>query len=174
MAEKTQLQLSGSACSCTLTGEAITIRGSYYRYELHRRRRVSEPVTVELEHILRIGFTQTYSRRMFAVPMCLGFAALLIRAIPSVGYEKEIIRDVWSVGFTLWSLPFQEEAWLLCGALCLLTIPLYWLSRRTDLEINTTRGRYLLPCRGMDRAGIAAFQREFTRRKGERRDAARA
>lgn len=105
---------------------------------------------------------------MFAVPMGFGFATLLI---PSIGYEKEIINDVYSVGFTLWSVPFQDTAWKLCAILCLITIPLYWLSYRNDLEINTTQGRYLLPRKGMEAAQIASFQREFTRLKGKHRKA---
>ena len=66
-------------------------------------------------------------------------------------------------------LPHQDFLWKLCAALCLLTIPLYWLSYRNDLEVNTTQGRYLLPRKGMDAAQIASFQREFTKMKWERR-----
>lgn len=163
--------LNGSVCSAVLTAEAVTVRGNYYRYDVHKRRKVSGPVTVDLLNVLRVGITKTYSRLMFAVPMGFGFAALLIKAIPSIGYEKEIIEDVYSVGVTLWSVPFQDEAWKLCAVLCLLTIPLYWLSYRKDLEINTTEGRYLLPRKGMEAAQIASFQREFTRLKEERRKA---
>ena len=100
--------------------------------------------------------------------MCFGFAALGIRALPSVGYEKEIIEDVYSVGFTLWSVPFQETAWKLCAVLCLLTIPLYWLSYHNDLEINTTKGRFLLPRKGMKAQDIANFQQAFSALKAER------
>ena len=163
--------LSGAVCSATLTDEDITVSGDYYRYDLHKRRKVSGRVTVDLLNVLRVGLTKTYSRLMFAVPMGFGMLALLIKSIPSIGYEKEIIEDVYSVGVTLWSVPFQEEAWKLCAILCLLTIPLYWLSYRNDLEINTTQGRYLLPRKGMDAAQIAEFQREFTKRKGARRKA---
>lgn len=161
--------LSGASASCVLTSEAVTISGDYYRYDLHKRVRTSGPVTVDLLNVMRVDFTKTYSRLMFAFPMGFGFLALLIKAIPSIGYEKDIIEDVWSVGVTLWQLPFQEEAWKLCAALCLLTIPLYWLSYRKDLEINTTQGRYLLPRKGMDGAQITAFQQQFTRLKEERR-----
>lgn len=160
--------LNGTACSATLTDEAVTVSGNYYRYDLHKRRKASGPVTVDLLNVLRVGFTKTYSRLMLAVPMGFGFAALLIKAIPSIGYEKEIIEDVYSVGVTLWSVPFQEEAWKLCAILCLLTIPLYWLSYRKDLEINTTQGRYLLPRKGMGAVQIAEFQREFSQRKAAR------
>ena len=160
--------LSGAVCSATLTDEDITVSGDYYRYDLHKRRKVSGLVTVDLLNVLRVGLTKTYSRLMFAFPMGFGMLALFIKAIPSIGYEKEIIEDVYSVGVTLWSVPFQEEAWKLCAILCLLTIPLYWLSYRNDLEINTTQGRYLLPRKGMDAAQIAEFQREFSQRKAAR------
>lgn len=160
--------LSGFSCSCALSAEVITINGSYYRYDLHKRRKVSGTVTVDLLNVLRVGLTKTYSRLMFLFPMCFGFAALGIKALPSVGYEKEIIEDVYSVGVTLWSVPFQDAAWKLCAVLCLLTIPLYWLSYRNDLEVNTTQGRYLLPRKGMDAAQIASFQRAFTQAKTAR------
>lgn len=163
--------LNGSACSATLTAEDITVSGDYYRYDLHKRRKVSGPVTVDLLNVLRVGITKTYSRLMFAFPMGFGMLALFIKAIPSIGYEKEIVEDVYSVGVTLWSVPFQEEAWKLCAILCLLTIPLYWLSYRNDLEINTTEGRYLLPRKGMETAQIDRFQREFTKRKEAREKA---
>ena len=129
---------------------------------------MSGTVTVDLLNVLRVGLTKTYSRLMFLFPMCFGFAALGIRALPSVGYEKEIIEDVYSVGFTLWSVPFQETAWKLCAVLCLLTIPLYWLSYHNDLEINTTKGRFLLPRKGMKAQDIANFQQAFSALKAER------
>ena len=161
--------LNGAVCSATLTAEAVTVSGDYYRYDLHKRRKVSGRVTVDLLNVLRVGITKTYSRLMFAVPMGFGMLALFIKAIPSIGYEKEIIEDVYSVGVTLWSVPFQDELWKLCAILCLLTIPLYWLSYRNDLEINTTEGRYLLPRKGMEAAQIAEFQQEFTKRKEARK-----
>lgn len=161
--------LSGVVCSAVLTSEAVTVSGGYYRYDLHKRRKESGIVTVDLLNVLRVGITKTYSRLMLLFPMCFGFAALGIKAIPSIGYEKEIIKDVYSVGVTLWSVPFQDELWKLCAILFLLTIPLYWLSYRNDLEINTTQGRYLLPRKGMEAAQINRFQREFTRLKEERR-----
>ncbi len=165
---KATFLLPGYFCSCTLSEAVITITGSYYRYDLHKRRRVSGTVTVDLLNVLRVGLTKTYSRLMFLFPMCFGFAALGIRALPSVGYEKEIIEDVYSVGFTLWSVPFQETAWKLCAVLCLLTIPLYWLSYHNDLEINTTKGRFLLPRKGMKAQDIANFQQAFSALKAER------
>lgn len=148
--------LNGAACSAVLAEEAVTVSGDYYRYDLHKRCKVSGSVTIDLLGVLRIGFTKTYSRRMLAVPMGFGMLALLIRSIPGV----------W-----LWRLPFQDELWKLCGVLCLLTIPLYWWSYRDDLEINTIQGRYLLPRKGMDAALIASFQREFTRLKEARQRA---
>lgn len=169
MGNNTAILLSGKNCSCALTPEAITVNGKYYRYDIHKRRPASGQITIDLLEIMRVGFAKTYSRTVFLFPMCFGFAALLIKAIPSIGYEKEIIKDVYSVGFTLWSVPFQDVAWKLCAALCLLTIPLYWLSYRNDLEINTTKGRFLLQRTGMDTAQISAFQREFTQLKEERR-----
>lgn len=51
--------------------------------------------------MLRVGFTKTYSRLMLAIQMGFGMLALLIKAIPSIGYEKEIVEDVYSVGVTL-------------------------------------------------------------------------
>lgn len=168
------MQLYGQLCSCALTAEAVTVNGSYYRYDLHKRVKVSGPLTVDLLNVMRVGVTKTYSRRMFLFPMCFGFAALLVKAIPSVGgYSVDIIPDVWSVDLlpALWSLPFQDSLWKLLAALCLLSIPLYWLSYRNDLEINTTQGRYLLPRKGMDAAQTAVFQQQFTLLKEERRRA---
>lgn len=164
--------LQGAVCSAVLTDEAVTVSGEYYRYDLHKRRKASESVTVDLPDVLRLGLTKTYSRLMLAFPMGFGALALLIKAIPSVGYEKELIKDVYSVGVTVWSLPFQDELWKLCAIGCLLTIPLYWLSYRKDLELNTTQGRYLLPRKGMDAGQLDRFQRELTKRKEERRGAA--
>lgn len=161
--------LNGASCSATLTAETITISGEYYYYIDHKRCKTSGVVTVKTNSVLRVGLTKTYSRLMLLFPMCFGVAALLIRSIPSIGYEKEIIRDVYSVGITLWNVPFQEVAWKLCAVLCLITIPMYWLSYRNDLEVNTTQGRYLLPRKGMDAAQIASFQREFTKMKSARR-----
>ena len=162
--------LNGAVCSAALSTAAITINGEYYRYIDHRRVRTSIPVTVDLSDILRVGVTKTYSRRMFAVPVTLGFLALLVRAIPSVGKSIEIIPNIWSINlFTLWSFPHQETIWHFLAVACVLTIPLYWLSYRKDLEVNTIRGRYLLPQKGMAPAQIINFQREFTRLKEERR-----
>ena len=158
--------LNGASCSATLTAETITISGEYYYYIDHKRCKTSGIVTVKMNSVLRVGLTKTYSRLMFLFPMCFCFAALGIKAIPSVEVKKTFfeIEDVWdaSLGVTLWSLPHQDFLWKLCAVLCLLTIPLYWLSYRNDLEVNTTQGRYLLPRKGMDAAQIANFQREFT------------
>lgn len=167
--------LSGTSCSAVLTPEAVTLSGNYYRYDIHKRRKVSGPVTMDLLHVMRVGLTKTYSRLMLAVPMCFGFAALVIKAIPAIEIKKTLfeIPDVWdfSPGTTFWSLPHQDFLWKLCAVLCLLTIPLYWLSYRNDLEVNTTQGRYLLPRKGMDAAQIASFQREFTQAKKVRQQA---
>jgi len=169
------MELRGQVCSCVLTPEAVTLSGSYYRYDIHKRHRVSGPVTVDLLNVLRIGITKTYSRLMFAVPMCFGFLALGIKAFPAIEIKKTLfeIPDIYSadVGVTFWSLPHQDFLWKLCGVLCLLTIPLYWLSYRNDLEINTTQGRYLLPRKGMDPAQIALFQQAFTQAKLSRQRA---
>lgn len=166
--------LTGGGCACSLEGGTITISGTYYRYDLHKRWRVSGPVSVDLLDVLRVGMTKTYSRLMFMFPMCFGFAALIIKAIPAAEISYEIIPDVYSVGYTFWSVPFQDMAWKACAALCLLTIPLYWLSYRNDLEINTMKGRFLLPRKGMAPQEITAFQREFTRLKVERRKAVKS
>lgn len=169
------MKLTGAVCSAVLSDQAVTISGKYYRYDLHKRRKMSGVVSVDILNVLRIGFTKTYSRFKLAIPMCFGFLALGIRAFPALEIKHTFfeIEDVWdaSVGVTLWSLPHQDFLWKLCGVLCLLTIPLYWLSYRNDLEINTTQGRYLLPQKGMGAAQIANFQREFTRLKEERRKA---
>ncbi len=160
--------LTGASCSAVLTAETVTVSGDYYRYDLHKRVRASGRVRVDLLNVLRIGFTKTYSRLMLAIPMTFGFLALGIKAIPAAEVSVDIIPDVWSVGHTFWSVPFQDVAWKVCGVLCLLSIPLYWLSYRNDLEINTVQGRYLLPRKGMDPAQIAAFQRAFTGLKAAR------
>ena len=110
---------------------------------------------------------------MLAIPMGFGLLALLIKAIPTIGgYTIDIIPDVWSIDLLpSLGLPHQDFLWKLCGVLCLLSIPLYWLSYRKDLEINTTQGRYLLPRKGMEAAQIANFQREFTQAKMARQKA---
>lgn len=167
--------LSGSVCSAVLTGETITMNGNYYRYDVHKRHKASGRVTVDLLNVMRVGFTKTYSRLMLLVPSAFGMLALLIKAFPAIDLKKTFfeIEDVWdaSVGVTLWSLPYQDELWKVCAVLCVLTIPLYWLSCRNDLEVNTTGGRYLLPAKGMDKGRIAFFQQAFTRLKGERQKA---
>lgn len=170
MDSKPALVLTGKKCSCVLTGQAVTVNGSYYRYDVHKRRKVTGQVRVDLMNVLRIGVTKTYSRFKLLIPMCFGFAALLIKAIPSAGYGVTIIPDVWEIElFSLWSMPHQDALWKICAVACVLTIPLYWLSYRNDLEINTTQGRYLLPQKGMDRSRIALLQSEFTRLRDERR-----
>ena len=80
----------------------------------------------------------------------------------------DVIPDVYSPGVELWSLPNQDIIWKTLAVLCLLSIPLYWLSYRNDLEVNTTVGRFLLPRKGMDKVKIAYFQTEFTRLKENR------
>lgn len=167
-------ELRGVNHYCSMNSEAVCIKGTYYRYDLHKRRRVSGPMTVDLLDVLRVGLTKTYSRLMFLFPMCFGFAALIIKAIPAVEISYEVIPDVYSVGYTFWNVPFQDTAWKICAALCLLTIPLYWLSYRNDLEINTTKGRFLLPRKGMAPQEIVAFQQEFTHLKEERRKAVKS
>ncbi len=167
--------LNGAVCFAALTPEAVTVSGNYYRYDLHKRVKVSGSVTVDLLNVLRVGLTKTYSRLMLAIPMVFGFLALGIKAFPAIELKRTLfeIPDIYSadVGVTFWSLPHQDFLWKLCGVLCLLTIPLYWLSYRKDLEINTMQGRYLLPRKGMDAAQIAAFQREFSRLKQARQKA---
>lgn len=158
--------LRGAECSATLAGDTLTMDGNYYRYDNNRRVKTSGSVTVKLADVLRVGVTKTYSRRIFAVPMILGALALLVRAIPSVGKSIDVIPDIWSIElFTLWSLPHQDFIWKLLAVACVLTIPLYWLSYRNDLEVNTARGRYLLPRKGMDKAAAEAFQRAVYQQK---------
>ncbi|MEG2455146.1 MAG: hypothetical protein RSC08_02735 [Oscillospiraceae bacterium] len=162
------VSLVGDGCTCVLTSEDVTISGNYDRYDLHKRVKASGSVTVKLTDVLRVGLTKTYSRLMLAFPMVLGLLALGIKAIPSISYEKDVIADVWSVGFTLWSVPFQDLAWKVCAVACLLTIPLYWLSYRNDLEVNTLRGRYLLPRKGMAAADVEMLQRAVSAAKNSR------
>lgn len=38
--------LNGAVGSVVLTAEAVTVSGDYYRYDLHRRRKVSRSVKV--------------------------------------------------------------------------------------------------------------------------------
>jgi len=168
------MSLAGQDCSCSLTAEAVTLSGEYYRFVSHKRVKTSGPVTVDLLNVLRVGFTRTYSRLKLAIPMALGCLAVLIKALPSIGgYSVEVIPEIWSIDLipALWSLPFQDFLWKACALGCVFTVPLYWLSYRNDLEINTMQGRYLLPRKGMEAAQIAAFQREFTRLKEERQKA---
>lgn len=54
--------LNGAVCSAILTGEAVTVSGDYYRYDLHKRCKASGRVTVDLRNVLRVGLTKTYSR----------------------------------------------------------------------------------------------------------------
>lgn len=175
MANDPGVLLSGAVCSAVLTPKAVTVSGSYYRYDLHKRHKVSGSVTVDLLNVMRVGFTKTYSRLMLLVPSAFGMLAMLIKAFPAIELKKTFfeIEDVWdaSAGVTLWSLPYQDELWKVCAVLCVLTIPLYWLSYRNDLEVNTTGGRYLLPAKGMDKGRITFFQQAFTRLKEERQRA---
>lgn len=126
--------------------------------------------TIKIEDILRVGLTKTYSRCVYLLPMCLGFAALIIKSIPAIAVSFEIIPDVWSIDYTVWSVPFQDIAWEICGIACLLTIPLYCLSYRKDLEINSIKGRYLIPQNGMSTADIAAFQQAILQIKAAHND----
>ena len=160
--------LVGSVCSCSLSTDSISINGNYYLYSDNKRLKTSGSVTVELLNVMRIGITKTYSRLMFLFPMCFGFAALIIKNIPPLELKVDVIPDVYSPGVELWSLPNQDIIWKTLAVLCLLSIPLYWLSYRNDLEVNTTVGRFLLPRKGMDKVKIAYFQTEFTRLKENR------
>ncbi len=163
------ITLRGKRCVCTLANGLITVEGSYYRYEGHRRKRAAQPLAVPISQVLRLDETKTYSRRMLAIPMCFGFLALFIKSIPVLGLLFPVIPDVYYTGLILWRLPFQLEAWSLCAILCLLTVPLYLLSYRRDLELNTMLGRFLLPERGMDKAHISAFQQAFSAQRANKR-----
>lgn len=154
--------LRGKRCACTLTGDVVRVEGSYYRYEGHRRKRTAQPMAVPVAQVLRLDETKTYSRGLLAVPMGFGFLALLIKSIPVLGVLFPIIPQVYYTGWVFWRLPFQLEAWSLCAVLCLLSVPLYLLSYRRDLELNTMQGRFLLPTRGMEKADIALLQQGFT------------
>jgi len=161
------LRLIGKTCACTLENGAVTMEGAYRRYERHKRIKASEPITVDLKDVLRVGVTKTYSRSKFLIPTFFGFAAIAVKSIPSLDATFELVPDFW-VTCTLWSIPFQDVAWQILGALCLLTIPVYWLSCRKDLEVNTMRGRFLLSQKGMDAQAIIAFQNAVSQAKAER------
>lgn len=138
--------LCGETCSCALTGETLTIDGAYFRYDKHRRLKACGQKTFDLAAVMRVGLTRTYSRAMFYIPIAFGVAALLTKRVRQL-----------------------EHIWMVLAALCLVTLPLYWFSRREDLEVNTTQGRYLLPRKGLTAAQIVAFQAAFTRLKSARR-----
>lgn len=159
------ISLRGKYCSCSLAADVVRVEGVYYRYIGHKRRKITEPLTVPVSRVLRVGETTTYSRAMLAIPMTVGLLALLIRGIPVLGVLFPVIPDVYYIGPVLWRLPHQIETWCLLGILCLLTIPLYLLSYRRDMEINTTQGRFLLPRKGMKKSDISTFQQAFTASK---------
>lgn len=160
-------ELCGTVCSCALSDGQMLIQGRYYRYENHKRIPASGRLSVSISDVLRVGFTKTYSKRMFLFPVVFGCLALIIKSIPSISVDMDVL-DTFSITLiTIWALPFQDVLWEACGVLCLLTIPLYWLSRRNDLEINTIEGRFLLPCTGMTDEQIADFQQQFTKQKAE-------
>lgn len=159
------ISLHGKHCSCALENGVVQVEGSYYQYIGHKRTKTSAPLSVPASQVLRVGETTTYSRAMLAIPMTFGLLALAIRAIPMLGFTVPVIPDVYYVGKVFWRIPCQVKMWSLCAVLCLLTIPLYALSYRRDIEINTTQGRFLLPKKGMNERDIAVFQRMFTAAK---------
>lgn len=147
---------------CVVSDKRVYIGGRYYLYEHHRLKRREGKIAVPLKDVMRVGITKTYSRLMLLVPMLFGVLALLIKAIPSIGIQISfvdipILEDILAWSYTFWSLPYQDTMWYLCAALCFLTIPLYWLSYRKLLEINTTQGRYCLSCKGISKAVIDKF-----------------
>lgn len=159
------ISLHGKHCSCSLANGVVRAEGSYYRYVGHKRVKATAPLTVPVSQVLRVGETKTYSRALLAVPMTFGLLALAIKAFPVLGIYLPVIPGVYYAGKLFWRLPYQVEAWSLCGVLCLLTIPLYWLSYRRNIEINTTQGRFLLPRKGMKESDITVFQQAFTAAK---------
>lgn len=169
MINDTNITISGKECFCTLFPDKIVINGNYYRYTNNKRIKESGLITVNICNVMRVGFTKTYSRLMFLFPMCFGFTALIIKEIPALEYKIDIIPGIYSVGTEFWSLPYQDTIWKIFAILCLLTIPLYWLSYRNDLEINAITNRYLLPAKGVDKTKIAYFQSEFARLKKNRK-----
>lgn len=159
------ISLQGKHCSCSLANGVVRAEGVYYQYVGHKRTKTTEPLAVPVTQVLRVGETTTYSRTMLAIPMTFGLLTVLIRGIPALGVLFPVIPDVYYIGPILWRLPYQIEAWRLCAVLCLLTIPLYGLSYRRDMEINTTQGRFLLPKRGMKKSDISVFKQAFTASK---------
>lgn len=159
------ITLHGKHCSCSLENGVVRAEGTYYRYAGHRRVKTTAPLTVPLSQVLRVGETKTYSRALLAIPMTFGFLALAIKAIPVLGLLFPVIPGIYYAGKVFWRLPYQVEAWSLCAILCLLTIPLYWLSYRRNIEINTTQGRFLLPKKGMKASDVSVFQQAFTAAK---------
>lgn len=129
--------LQGNNCSCALADDAVILEGSYYRYELHKRKKMSGIVTIDVRGVLRVGITRTYSRFLLLIPMCLGFITLTLKQVSSS----------------------DSNIWLYCAVLCLVTILPYRLSYRNDLEINAMQGRYLLPYQGMSPQDVLSFQR---------------
>lgn len=159
------ISLHGKHCFCSLANGVVRAEGTYYRYAGHRRVKADAPLTVPVSQVLRVGETKTYSRALLAVPMTFGLLALAIKAIPVLGFFIPVIPGVYYAGKLFWRLPYQVEAWSLCGVLCLLTIPLYWLSYHRNIEINTTQGRFLLPKKGMKESDVTVFQQAFTAAK---------
>lgn len=158
-------ELQGTLCSCALSEGHIIIKGNYYLYKNHKRIPAAETIYIKLPDVMRVDFTKTYSRLKLTIAMVFGLLTLGIKAIPSIGIYLDI-TDSWSLPLIIiWSLPYQKVIWAACGIICLAAILLYRLSYRTDLEINTTKGRFLLPCKDMLLDDITSFQQEFFRQK---------
>lgn len=162
-----KIELKGKDFLCILNEASIGISGTYYRYDLHKKVKISDTQVISLNDILRVGMTKTYSRFRYMIPMGLGALSLFIKSLPEIGYSVDVIPDVYSIGFTLWSIPFQDVAWKLSALLCLASIPFYWLSYQNDLEINTMKGRFLLPCKDISKVDILNFQQKFSEFKSQ-------
>lgn len=148
--------MQGDSGFCILTDKRIYVGGTYYVNYLHKLTKHSGTIAIDLKDIMRVGITKTYSRRMFAIPMLFGALALISKAIPAIEFDIPIF-GLFDYTVTLWSFAHQDTAFLLFGLLFLATIPLYWLSYRKLLEINTLQGGYCITTKGVDKAKIDNF-----------------
>lgn len=159
------MKICGDLCTCELEDHAIKVSGEYYLYNNHKRQRYKGTVEADIKDIMRIGMTKTYSRDALAFPMILGIATLIIKKFPKIEIDYDIIPIFFSVGHTFWELPYQDILWAFCAMAFVIALICYRLSYRTDLEINTVKGRFLLPCKGAEIEEILLFQKAFYQKK---------
>lgn len=145
----------------------LYVSGTFYKFANHKHIKQQGNLAIPNSAVLRIGLTKTYSRRMLLLPMLFGCMTLIIKAIPSLEISIPIIKDIWSIGYTFWSVPYQDFLSNLCMLAFIATLPLYWLSYRNSLEVNTTQGRYLLYKDGMDSTDILEVIQAVTQQKNK-------